>query len=759
MSACAATADRSSKGADSLSISTEGLARACAGHPKRTLAAWLVAVLVSFVAIALLLGGALTSDGDVTSNPDSKQAEVLIHESFPPEPTPSEIVVVRSEQFTVDAPEFQAKVRSLAKRGEALGVVAEAQSYYASGDQSLVSQDRHAAMVPLVMRSDDVAPLVELVQSADGQDGFQVSVTGTLTADADFEKLSEEDLQKGELLIGLPAALIILLLVFGTVVAGLVPVLLGLLSIVIAVALTAVVGQVFEVSFFVVNMITAMGLALGIDYALFIISRFREERGRGLEKVDAIVASGATASRAVLFSGIAFVLAMCGMLLVPDTILRSLALGAILVGIVSVLAAVTLLPAVLSLLGDRVNALRIPVIGRRAIRSAGSEGRFWSWLVGGVMRRPLVSLVAATALLLSAALPVLAIDTGFSGLSTLPDRFPSKQGFDALNRDFPGIGVDPAQIVVEGDVTSAPVRSAIERLESSIAEQEVFGPPTQAQSERDDVIVISVPVAGDADGTEATGAIRHLRADLIPQAFGDLETTVLVGGATAESVDYFDIVGSWLPIVFAFVLGLSFILLTVAFRSIVIPAVAIALNLLAVGAAYGLLVLVFQKGVGNELFGFQQVDTIEAWVPLFLFSVLFGLSMDYQVFLLSRIKERYAQTGDTPGSIRFGVGSTARLITGAALIIIAVFGGFAAGDLVMFQQMGFGVAVALLVDATIVRSVLVPASMKLLGERNWYLPSWLSWVPEVHVEGHAPAHPPEPPATKPPETPVPVPTA
>ena len=218
----------------------------------------------------------------------------------------------------------------------------------------------------------------------------------------------------------------------------------------IAVALTALVGQVFEVSFFVVNMITAMGLALGIDYALFILSRYREERGRGLEKVDAIVASGATASRAVLFSGIAFVLAMFGMLLVPDTILRSLALGAILVGIVSVLAALTLLPAVLSLLGDRVNALKIPVIGRRAIASAGSEGRFWSALVHGVMKRPLVSLVAATALLLAFTVPVLAIDTGFSGLSTLPDRFPSKQGFDALNRDFPGAGVDPALIVVAG---------------------------------------------------------------------------------------------------------------------------------------------------------------------------------------------------------------------------------------------------------------------------------------------------------------------
>jgi len=260
-------------------------------------------------------------------------------------------------------------------------------------------------MVPVVMGSDEVAPLVDLVKTQDGQEGFQVSITGSLTADADFEKLSEEDLQKGELLIGLPVALIILVLVFGAVVAGLIPVLLGLLSIVIAIALTALVGQAFEVSFFVVNMITAMGLALGIDYALFILSRYREERGRGLEKIDAIVASGSTASRAILFSGMAFVLAMFGMLLVPDTILRSLALGAILVGIVSVLAALTLLPALLSLLGDRVNALHIPVIGRRAINSAGSEGRFWSALVGGVMKRPLVMSAASASLSCRAIAP------------------------------------------------------------------------------------------------------------------------------------------------------------------------------------------------------------------------------------------------------------------------------------------------------------------------------------------------------------------
>ena len=719
------------------------------------LSAWLVVLFVSFFLIALLLGAALTSDGDVTSNPESKQAEALIHESFPPAPTASEIVVVRSDRYTVDDRAFEAKVLELSKRTEGLGVVADAESYYASDNESLVSKDRHAMMVPIVTRGDEVLPLVELVQSENGGDGFQIAITGSLTADADFEKLSEEDLQKGELFIGLPAALIILLLVFGAVVAGLVPVMLGLLSIIIAIALTALVGQVFEVSFFVVNMISAMGLALGIDYALFILSRFREERKRGLEKVDAIVASGATASRAVLFSGIAFVLAMCGMLLVPDTILRSLALGAILVGIVSVLAALTLLPAVLGLLGDRVNAWRIPVIGRRAINSAGSESRFWSWLVSGVMRRPLLSLVAATALLLAAAIPVLAIDTGFSGLSTLPDRFPSKQGYDALNRDFPGTGVDPAQIVIQGDVSSAPAQAAIAKLTASLADQDALGPPAQPVSDGGNTLLISVPVAGDSDGSAATAAIREIRSDLIPDAFGELDTTVLVGGATAESVDYFGIVGNWLPIVFAFVLGLSFILLTIAFRSVVIPAVAIALNLLSVGAAYGLLVLVFQKGVGADLLGFQQVDTVEAWVPLFLFSVLFGLSMDYQVFLLSRIKERYSQTGDTEGAISFGVGSTARLITGAALIIIAVFSGFAAGDLVMFQQMGFGVAIALLVDATIVRSVLVPASMKLLGDRNWYLPSWLNWLPDVHVEGHAAADPATTTSTKPPEIPAP----
>ena len=499
-----------------------------------------------------------------------------------------------------------------------------------------------------------------------------------------------------------------------------------------ALGLTALVAQAFDLSVFVTNMIFGMGLALGIDYSLFILSRFREERSQGRDKLDAIETAGATASRAVLFSGAAFVLAMTGLELVPNTIMRSLATGAILVGIVSVVAALTLLPAVISLLGDGIERLRIPYFGKRATRP---ESPFWGRIVAAVMRRPVVSLVAAVALLLAAAVPVLAMDSGTAGISTLPDRFASKQGFLLLNREFPGETTDPVRIAIEGDTASEDVRGAVEELQAELGRREMFGQATTETSPDGQLVLVTVPVAGDAVSSEAVAAVRELRADL-PAIFAGSGAEAFVGGATAEDVDYYDVMDSWLPIVFVFVLGLSFVLLTIAFRSIVVPATAIAMNLLAVGAAYGLLVLVFVEGVGNELFGFQQVDTIEAWVPLFLFAVLFGLSMDYQVFLLSRIRERYSQTGDNDDAISFGVGSTARLITGAALIIIAVFAGFARGDLVMFQQMGFGIAVALFIDATIIRSVVVPATMTLLGRWNWYLPSWLSWLPDVHVEGH-----------------------
>jgi RND superfamily putative drug exporter len=712
-------------------FSTESLARACALHPWRTIALWLVAVVVAFVIVGALLGDALTTEGDVTSPTDSKRAEELIVEHFPPSPeaadrATTEVVVVSFDSGEVDSASVDALAEELRQSG-ATNVVTPAD------DERLISEDGGAAalFVGVGVNEDRIADVVAAVEQLDEERGVEAAITGELTVDEDFTKLSEEDLQNGELFFGAPAALIVLLLVFGTVVAGVIPLVLAVLSILVALGLTGLVAQAFDLSVFVTNMIFGMGLALGIDYSLFILSRFREERSQGRDKLEAIETAGATASRAVLFSGAAFVLAMTGLELVPNTIMRSLATGAILVGIVSVVAALTLLPAVISLLGDGIERLRIPYFGRRAVQP---ESRFWGRIVAAVMRRPVVSLVAAVGLLLAAAVPVLSMDSGTAGISTLPDRFQSKQGFLLLNREFPGQTTEPVRIAIEGDTASAEVLGAVEDLQPELGGREIFGPATTETSPDGQLVLVTVPVAGDAVSSEAVAAVRELREDL-PAIFADSGAEAFVGGMTAEDIDYYDVMDSWLPIVFTFVLGLSFILLTIAFRSIVVPATAIAMNLLSVGAAYGLLVLVFVEGVGNELFGFQQVDTIEAWVPLFLFAVLFGLSMDYQVFLLSRIRERYTQTGSTDDAVSFGVSSTARLITGAALIIIAVFAGFARGDLVMFQQMGFGVAVALFIDATVIRSVVVPATMTLLGRWNWYLPSWLSWLPDVHVEG------------------------
>ncbi len=341
-------------------------------------------------------------------------------------------------------------------------------------------------------------------------------MTGEVVLDEDFSALSEEDLQEGELFFGAPAALIVLLLVFGAVVAGVIPLVLALLSILVAIALTALVGQAFELSVFVTNMIFGMGLALGIDYSLFILSRFREERREAREKVDAIVTAGATASRAVLFSGAAFVLAMTGLLLVPNTIMRSLATGAILVGIVSVVAALTLLPAVMSLLGDRIDSLPIPFFSRASSRG---ESRFWGRIVRAVMRRPVVSLVAAVALLLAAAVPFLSLETGTAGISTLPERFESRQGFELLNREFPGQTTDPVLIAVDGDADSAEVQGGVERLTAALGEREIFGEPEEETSPGNDLVLITVPVAGDAVSAEAVAAVRDLRDNVIPEAF------------------------------------------------------------------------------------------------------------------------------------------------------------------------------------------------------------------------------------------------
>jgi len=718
---------------------TERLAVSSSRRPWLTLAVWALALVAAIAMAAAFLGDALSGDEEVTSDTDSRRADGLVSERLAVErgglgQGATEVVIIRSSAATVDEPRFERRVRAIAGELQLAGAI-QVTSFYDTGERRLVSQERDATAMLVAAdpdAEDDIGDVVEAVQGADGRAGFDVRITGEYTLDDDFSTLAGEDLKNGELGFGLPAALIVLLIVFGSVVAGLIPLLLAIASITVALALLALVGQAFPLSVFATNMLTGMGLALGIDYSLFVLSRYREERLHGRKKLDAIAAVGATASRAVLFSGIAFTLAMLGLLLVPHTIMRSLAAGAIVAGLVSVAAALTLLPALLSLLGDRVNALRIPLFGRTATRE---QSPFWSRTVRSVMRRPVASLVLATSVLLALAVPVLALRSGEAGVETLPDRLAAKQGYLALNAEFPGETTEPVEIVIDGDAASPAVRTGITRLRERLASEELFGRPDVERSPAGDLTVLTVPIQGDPLDQDALDAVRELRREHVPAAFPDPGARVLVAGDTAESIDETDTMNDWLPIVFTFVLSLSFVLLTIAFRSLVVAAKAIAVNLLSVGAAYGLLVLVFQDGIGNELLGFPQVDTIEAWVPLFLFAVLFGLSMDYHVFLLSRIRERFGQTGNNSDAIAHGVGTTGRIITGAALIIIAVFSGFARGDLVMFQQMGFGVAIALLLDATVVRLVLVPAAMDLLGQRNWYLPGWLRWLPDVHVEG------------------------
>jgi RND superfamily putative drug exporter len=697
---------------------TERLARSSSRHPWRTILAWVGAIVVALVFAVLFLPGNLTTNGRVTGNPESKQAEDLFARLPSDRNGVDELIVVRSPSRTADDPAFKSFLQRLDAQAKETGVVYRARRLG-------VSDDRHAVLIG-IQRQEDVDKLLALVQREDGRAGFQVVMTGEGTLDHDFNELSQHDLKSGELQVGLPAALIILVLVFGAVVAGLVPLVMAIVAIIVAIGLCAPIAAIFSLSVFFVNMLTGMGLALGIDYSLFVVSRYREERLGGRDELAAIAAAGATASRAVLFSGTVFVIALTGMLLVPSNVMKSLAVAAIAVGIVSVAAALTLLPALLGKIGDGVNRLRVPMF------SSAGESRFWGSIVRGVMRRPVASLVVFGALLIAAAVPTIGLNLGASGVSTLPNRLEAKRGYDALAGNFRQASTSPALIAVEGNVGSPQVRTAISRLRAELGQDPAFGRSDVRFG--DGVAAIGVEVAGDKTGHPALSAIRHLRSTLIPQAFRGTDARVVVGGDTADNVDYIDAMNAWLPIVFVFVLGLSFVILTVVFRSIVIAATSIVLNLLSVGAAYGLVVLVFLHGVGSGLLGFQRVDAIDAWVPLFLFSVLFGLSMDYQVFLLSRIKERYDASGSTVDAVTYGVSSTARIITGAALIIVAVFSGFATGDLVMFQQMGFGIAAALLIDATIIRSVLLPAAMRLLDGWNWYLPSWLEWLPRVQVE-------------------------
>jgi len=712
-------------------VTAQSLTYASARHPKAVVAAWAAALALSVAVIAASGRDAFTTAVERDDGSESVRAAALLRERFGgagQAPLPNETLIFQSDRYTVDDDAYRAQVEAVAERLFALGgeVLASGTSYYLTGAPELVARDRRTTLVPLTLRDprEGIALVEQAVREAGVAEGFRIHTVGRASIARDYQALGRQDLA-AELRYGLPAAILVLLAVFGAAVAALVPIVVACASIATALAAIVLAAQAAPAYFLVTNMIVMMGLALGIDYSLFILSRYREERRRGAAPSEALRATGASASRAVLHSGVMVACALAGLMLVPTNVFRSLGAGALLAAATSVLASLTLLPALIALLGDRVDAGRLPWLRARP-DPAGERGP-WARVAVFVLRRPLASLIAAAALLLAAAAPALQLDTGFAGIETLPERLPSRQAYRLLREHFDYGVVSSTVIVVEGELEAPRTQAAMRALRASLQADPSF--ILRDAALREDAArrtaAITVPMAGDAEDASVQDAVRRLRQRYIPEAFRDAPARALVGGNAAGYLDFFRLAADYAPVVLALVLGMSFVMLAVAFRSIVVPLKAVALNLLSVGAAFGLLVLVFQQGAGALWLGLRQVDFIEAWIPLFLFCVLFGLSMDYHVFLLSRIRERFEQTRRNAESVAFGLRATGAIITGAALIMVAIFAGFASGELVMFQQAGFGLAAAVLLDATLVRAVMVPAAMALLGARNWYLPTWL----------------------------------
>ena len=750
---------------------TEKLARISVRRPWITVAVWALLVVMALGLIGRFLDSATTTDFRLAGRYESERAAALLDEKLRGPEKLAEIVIVHSTTLTADDPDFRAKVEAVHQKIAALGpdIIdsgiggSPIHHYYQALDAGpllpaetqaellplLVSVDKSAALVHYTLAgtsqeaTENVADVLHLVEEANQADDFTVLIGGDASVIFENNELAESDLQKGEQ-FGIPVALLVLLVLFGAVVATLLPLGLAAVSIFLALAAVAVIGQQFQLVFFVTLMVVMIGLAVGIDYSLLIVSRFKEEIRHGRSSKDAVAKTAATAGRTVLFSGATVVLALVGLLIVPASFYQSLALGAILVVLAALAATLTLLPAVLALLGHRVDFLTIPFLTRFSLKGADtSQGGFWDKITAAVTKWPAVSLLAVGIPMIALSWFYLDIRTGLNDVNTFPDKAETKKAFLLMEEKFsfgtvtPAGFLSPAEIVVSGDISDPQVAEAIAQVQQSLAADASFPLPPQPPvvNEAGDLALLTLPFPGKSTSPEAAGNMERLRDEHIAPAFQGIPAEVYVGGLTAEVADFYGIVRLYTPIVFAFVLGLSFLILMMVFRSVVIPLKAIIMNLLSVGATYGLLVLVFQKGIGADLLGFQQAEVIDAWLPLFLFAILFGLSMDYHVFLLSRIRERYDETGDNTEAVAYGLRSTAGLITGAALIMVVVFGAFASGETVVNQLMGFGLAVAVLLDATLVRSVLVPASMEFLGKRNWYLPPFLQWLPALKVEG------------------------
>jgi uncharacterized membrane protein YdfJ with MMPL/SSD domain len=701
-----------------------------ATHRKTAIFGWL-----AFVVVAVLIGqmaGQKTIFGADQFNGESHRAEQALEDAgLRPN---DEVVLVQSKDLTIGDPEFRTTIEQTTSRLSQAKDVKNVKSPL-TGDAA-VSADRHSALVEFEITGDALEAAKRLGASKSAiaavkkqHPGLRVEQFGNVSTQKELNEIFQSDLGKAEM-ISLPITLLILMIAFGSLVAAGVPLLLAISCVAAAMALVALPSHISPVDGNLSSVILLIGLAVSVDYSLFYIRREREERAAGRDARSALEVAAATSGRAVLISGLTVMAAMAGMFLSGDKSFISFAEGTILVVALAVIASLTVLPALLAWLGDRIDKGRIPFISRR--QKPAGQSRFWSATVDRAMRRPWLSIVVAGGALVALAVPALQMHVVTSGPDDLPQDLSLIKTYHNVKNVFPDKGVTTVVAVQADDVRNGETAAGISLLERRAESSDKFRTGIEVNYSKDGKVAeIVIPTVGNGNDSQSTAALNEIRNDIVPATLGGAEgVTVNVSGDAAQSKDFRDQLINRLPLIFAFVFLLSFLLLLVTFRSIVIPIKAILLNLLSVGAAYGVLVLVFQKGWGESLLGFTSNGGVTNWLPLFLFVILFGLSMDYHVFILSRVREAYEGGMSTTDAVRHGISSTAGTVTSAAFVMVFVFLVFATLQFIDFKQMGIGLAAAVLIDATIIRGVLLPASMKVLGDWNWYLPKWLEWLPQ-----------------------------
>lgn len=700
----------------------------------------------AFVILAVYAGGQIGQQeiSDIDQyNGESRVAEELIAGNFAEDPA-MESLIVESEKYRVGDPEYDSVLKSITTELAAQPKVDQVRSPLTRDGP--VVEDGHTSFVQFTLKGDvdDSPDLVEPIANAVKKiDAENSAVTIGQYGDGSFEMQFEEamsgDLERARNL-SLPITLIILIFAFGALVAAGIPVLLAVTAVAATLGLIAVPSQIFPVDEAISEVVLLIGMAVGVDYSLFYLKREREERAAGRGERAALEAAAATSGRAVLISGFIVIVAMSGMFITGSPTFTSFAIGTIMVVLVAMVGSLTVLPALLAALGDKVDRGRIPFLGKRRQRAMqrGETGGVWTKIVNVVLRAPAVSAFVAAAIMVALAIPAFQLDTGNPGPESFPKDMPAVQAYLEASEKFPSENMPAVVVVKADDVRKGDAAAAIGDFKQRLADSEAYSAPTEDDIEvsKDGTVAkIDVPLVNATNEEQAERDVQALRSEYVADVFGSVPgVTVATTGDAASSIDFDQLMNERLPLVFAFVLGLAFLLLLVTFRSVVIPVVSILLNLLSVAAAYGVIVLVFQHGWMSGLLGFEGTHAIVPWLPLFMFVVLFGLSMDYHVFILSRIREAYDSGMSNDEAVRRGISVSAGVITSAAIVMVAVFSIFASLSFVMFKQMGVGLAAAILLDATIVRAVLLPAVMKLLGDANWYLPKWMGWLPQVEIE-------------------------